>query len=113
LLPAARTELTRRAVEMFKSKRATNRVIEEAMGFAAAKRKVNVPTTLYIEREGEEIEVSAVVEFELNDRNSADDWRISSAKDEHGDAVKLECEECDKACEQAHEKFCADKDAYL
>ncbi len=83
------------------------------MGLVAAKKTASVPTTIYVDRNGEEVEVSAVVEFELNGRDCADDWRISSAKDERGEPVKLEPTECDKACDQAHEKFCADKDAYL
>lgn len=82
------------------------------MGFSAAKRIASVPTTIYVERDGEEVEVSAVVEFELNARGAADDWRISDAKDERGEPIRLDAEECDKACEKAHEKFCADKDAY-
>lgn len=82
------------------------------MGFSVAKRTASVPTTIYVERNGEEVEVSVVVEFELNGRDCADDWRVSEAKDARGEPVKLDAAECDKACDQAHEKFCADKDAY-
>jgi hypothetical protein len=113
LQPAAKDELRRRAVEAFGTPRAANRVIEEAMGLVAAKKTASVPTTIYVERNGEEVEVRTVVEFELNERNSADDWMISEAKDESGEHIELDAKECDKACDQALEKFCADKDAYL
>jgi hypothetical protein len=113
LVPGARDELTRRARETYGTERAANRVIEEAMGFAAARKTASVPTTIYVERNGEEVEVKTVVEFELSERNAADDWMISEAKDERGEHIELDAKECDKACDQALEKFCADKDAYL
>jgi hypothetical protein len=51
LLPDARDELTRRAVETYGTERAANRVIEEAMGYAAVQDSETEEVDIWCERE--------------------------------------------------------------
>lgn len=61
LLPDARAELSRRAVESFGTERAANRVIEEAMGFAAVRFSETEDVELTIERDAWTDEVTVAV----------------------------------------------------
>jgi hypothetical protein len=115
LTPAAREELRRRAKERFGSLRAANRVIEEAMGYAVAREHVRVPTTIYVDRGDEtDIETSVVIDFEIDSAGAAVDWFVASAVagGQESSPVHLSSTEADKACEQAHEKYCANKSDY-
>lgn len=61
LLPEARDELARRAKEAFKTERAANRVIEEAMGFAAVQLSETEEIEMTIERDDWTDDVTVVV----------------------------------------------------
>lgn len=81
------------------------------MGLAAAKETVSVPAIIYVERDGEELEVSIAVELELERDGSIGDWNVTSAT-AAGQDVKLGEDEVAEACEIAHEKYCANRSDY-
>jgi hypothetical protein len=76
LLPSARDELTRRAVETYGTERAANRVIEEAMGFAAVQYSETEDVDLTIERADwtDECTVTVRLYRDANDEIESVSW---------------------------------------
>jgi hypothetical protein len=75
-LPDARDELTRRAVEAYGTERAANRVIEDAMGYAAVQWSETEEVDLTIERDDWTDECTVTVRLcrGANDEVEAVQW---------------------------------------